>query len=66
MLISIEDDGGGLQQTLPAGMSLGRMGLTGMEERLRALGGQLMIEETRDLGVRVRAFIPKVRKLEIA
>ena len=51
---------------VPAGMSLGRMGLTGMEERLRALGGRLMIEETQELGVRVRAFIPKVRKLEIA
>ena len=64
--ICIEDDGGGLQQPVPPGMSLGRVGLTGMEERLRALGGRLMIEETQELGVRVRALIPKVRKLEIA
>jgi two-component system sensor histidine kinase UhpB len=64
--ICVEDDGGGLSQDKSASMSLGRWGLLGMQERLRDLGGRLTIEEIQGPGVRIRAILPKVRKLEIA
>jgi two-component system sensor histidine kinase UhpB len=64
--ISVVDDGGGLNQNESAAMSLGHNGLAGMRERLRALGGRLTIEETKGHGVCIRAFLPKIRKLEIA
>jgi two-component system, NarL family, sensor histidine kinase UhpB len=64
--ISVIDDGGGLNQNKSPAISLGRIGLAGMQERLRALGGGLMVEEIRDHGVCIRAFLPKIRKLEIA
>ena len=64
--VSIVDDGGGLHQSEAVAMSLGQFGLAGMQERLRALGGRLTVEETRDHGVCIRAFLPKIRKLEIA
>jgi two-component system sensor histidine kinase UhpB len=64
--VCVEDDGGGIRPEAPGGMSLGHIGLAGMEERLRALHGRLTVEETRAHGVRICAFLPKTRKLEIA
>jgi signal transduction histidine kinase len=64
--VCVEDDGGGIKPDAPGGMSLGHMGLAGMEERLRALHGRLTVEETEAHGVRICASLPKSRKLEIA
>jgi two-component system sensor histidine kinase UhpB len=64
--VSVTDDGGGLKQDLPNGMSLGQMGLAGMQERLRTLGGHMIVEETQGRGVCIRAFLPKTRELETA
>ncbi len=64
--VCVADDGGGLKQDGSASMSLGHLGLAGMRERLRALGGDLTVEETQGHGVSIRAFLPKVRRLEIA
>lgn len=61
--ICIEDDGGGLKQS---GAGLGHMGLAGMEERVRALKGQFLVENLQGRGVRVRATLPRTRELEEA
>jgi len=66
VMVSVTDNGGGLKQELPAGMSLGQMGLSGMQERLRTLGGRMTVEEVKGTGVCIRAFLPKIRELEIA
>jgi len=42
------------------------MGLSGMQERLRTLGGRMTVEEVKRTGVCIRAFLPKIRELEIA
>src|SRR6185437_9895641 len=59
--VCVEDDGGGIKPGASGGMSLGHMGLAGMEERLRTLHGRLTVEETEAQGVRVCAFLPKTR-----
>lgn len=61
--ICIEDDGGGLKQS---GSGLGHMGLAGMEERVRALKGQFLVENLQGCGVRVRATLPMARETEDA
>ncbi len=66
VMVCVADDGGGLKQDLPGGMSLGQMGLAGMQERLHTLGGHMMVEEAQGRGVCIRAFLPKTRELEIA
>jgi len=66
LLVCIEDDGGGLRSKEQADMSLGHMGLTGMEERVRALRGSFTVEELEGGGVRIRALLPKVREAELA
>jgi two-component system sensor histidine kinase UhpB len=66
LLVCIEDDGGGLRPDAQASMSLGHMGLVGMEERVRALGGRFTVEELVGRGVRICARLPKVRELELA
>jgi len=64
--VCVMDDGGGLNQNGSAALNLGQNGLAGMQERLRALGGRLTVEETQGHGVCIRAFLPKIRTLEIA
>jgi two-component system sensor histidine kinase UhpB len=61
--VCVEDDGGGLKQS---GAGLGHMGLAGMEDRVRALKGQFVVENLQGRGVRVRAFLPKAREMEVA
>jgi two-component system sensor histidine kinase UhpB len=61
--ICIEDDGGGLKQS---GSGLGHMGLAGMEERVRALKGQFLVENLQGCGVRVRATLPMAQEMEDA
>lgn len=62
--VCIEDDGGGLRSDLRGGMSLGHMGLVGMDERVRALKGHFTVEELHGRGVRIRASLPRVREAE--
>lgn len=64
--VTIEDDGSGFASDGPAVMTLGRMGLKGMQERLRTMGGHLFVEELPDRGVRIRAVLPKLPALEVA
>ncbi len=58
----IEDDGGGFdtQETMPAN----HLGLFGMQERTKMLGGNLTIESTIGVGTTISAEIPDVRREE--
>jgi two-component system, NarL family, sensor histidine kinase UhpB len=56
LLLTIEDDGQGIKPGAPRGL-----GVTGMEERVRALGGQFAIEPRGGGGTVVRAVIPLAR-----
>ncbi|MGH7572846.1 MAG: PAS domain S-box protein [Gemmatimonadota bacterium] len=57
--IAIEDDGRGFEQGV-AGDSTGRgLGLVGMSERARFLGGRVAIESTPGAGTRVRVEVPR-------
>jgi two-component system sensor histidine kinase UhpB len=51
--LSIEDDGRGIDPQKPAGF-----GLRGMQERVRALGGECVLEAAAGGGTRVRVVIP--------
>jgi two-component system, NarL family, sensor histidine kinase UhpB len=53
LVLNIEDDGRGIGSDASRGL-----GLTGMEERVRALGGQFVIEPRLGGGTAVRAVIP--------
>jgi two-component system, NarL family, sensor histidine kinase UhpB len=54
--IRVQDDGKGM----PPGTRFG-LGLTGVQERVQALGGALTVERRDDDGVRVHAWIPVTR-----
>ena len=59
--LEVQDDGHGFREALPSGAgsaltNLG-VGITGMQERLRQLGGRLTIE-SRPTGTTVRAVVP--------
>jgi two-component system sensor histidine kinase UhpB len=64
--VTVEDDGSGLNLDAVASMSLGHIGLTGMEERVHALGGTFAVENMPDGGVRIRALLPRLREMEEA
>lgn len=66
LLVCVEDDGSGLRSNTQAGMSLGRAGLAGMEERVRVLNGRFIVEEVDGGGVRVQALLPWMRELQTA
>jgi two-component system sensor histidine kinase UhpB len=53
LVLKIEDDGHGIGAGAPRGL-----GVAGMEERVRGLGGQFAIESRRGGGTVVRAVIP--------
>ena len=58
--LCVEDDGGGLQQDGSGSISLGHMGLTGMEERVRALGGRSHGRgNARATACSIRAILPE-------
>ncbi len=63
LLVSVEDDGGGLRAGTDAG--LGHSGLAGMAERVEALGGRFTVED-RGRGVRIGAVLPLTREMETA
>jgi two-component system sensor histidine kinase UhpB len=51
--LAIEDDGRGIDPQRPAGF-----GLRGMQERVRALGGDCTLERAAGGGTRVRVVVP--------
>jgi two-component system, NarL family, sensor histidine kinase UhpB len=53
LALAIEDDGRGIDPQAPAGF-----GLRGMQERVRALGGECVLEPAGGRGTRVRVVIP--------
>jgi two-component system sensor histidine kinase UhpB len=57
--LAIEDDGRGIDPQTPAGF-----GLRGMQERVRALGGECALEAAAGGGTRVRVVIPLPSKPE--
>ena len=61
--ISVEDDGGGLKKS-SAGM--GHMGLAGLRERVRGLGGRFAVEDMPGHGVRLAAILPRQPVREVA
>jgi PAS domain S-box-containing protein len=57
--LSIEDDGVGFDSESPRGHAVGAtLGLRGMDERAKALGGRVRIESTRNNGTRVFVELP--------
>jgi len=61
--VRVEDDGGGMKQSASG---LGQMGLAGLEERVRALGGRFAVEDLPGEGVRLAALLPRQRMQEVA
>jgi signal transduction histidine kinase len=57
LLLSIQDDGRGFNPTRERGM-----GLIGMEERVSALGGRLVVESASGEGTLLRVAIPCLRR----
>jgi two-component system sensor histidine kinase UhpB len=55
--LAVEDDGRGIDPQKPAGF-----GLRGMQERVRALGGECALEAAAGGGTRVRVAIPLPRQ----
>ena len=56
----------GLKPDAQSHMSLGHMGLIGMEERVRSLNGHFTVEEPTGGGVLIRATLPAAREVEPA
>jgi signal transduction histidine kinase len=56
--VSITDNGSGFDARL---LDLDRLGLSGMSERVRLLGGAVEFETTPDVGTTVRATLPRWR-----
>jgi two-component system, NarL family, sensor histidine kinase UhpB len=59
--VVVEDDGIGIRDTVARGL-----GLTGMNERVQACGGRLIIEPGADRGTRVEAIFPLTQMSELA
>lgn len=65
--ICVEDDGGGLKNSAGgSGQGLGQMGLAGLDERVRALGGRFAVEDVPGQGVRLVALLPRQPMQEVA
>lgn len=60
LLLTVEDDGRGLPEGItPETIERpGHMGITGMRERIGALGGTVTVEPMRDAGLRVQVRVP--------
>lgn len=59
-LVTVEDNGKGfaLPETIADLSRLGKLGLTGMQERVRLLGGSLKVESELDKGTKVIVEVP--------
>ena len=57
--LEIMDNGGGLKPD--AGMTASSLGMVGMRARARQLGGELIVENRKEGGVRVRADVPLLK-----
>ena len=66
--VEVDDDGAGLAQAAdgPGHVHMGHMGLSGMAERVAALGGRFRVDGLAEGGVRVSAFLPRRREMEPA
>ncbi len=56
--IAVSDDGCGFDSEKVAGTHQGHFGLTGMKERVRRIGGELVLESKPDHGTRVEVTVP--------
>lgn len=65
LLVSVEDDGGGLEDDAHVKWGLGHFGLAGMKERVKELRGHFWIEDL-EHGVRVQARLPRALRYETA
>ena len=63
--VSVGDDGGGIRQSSDTG-GMAHMGLAGLEERVRALGGRFAVEDMPGQGVRLFALLPRQPVREVA
>lgn len=61
MTFAVSDDGCGFEPKLRPGVGEGHFGLTGIEERLRLLGGKLMIESATGKGTTIRFTIGRAK-----
>lgn len=59
LIVTVQDDGGGMDAT--TALAPGHSGLSGMRERIQALGGSLLVQQ-QDGGVRVRATLSLARE----
>jgi signal transduction histidine kinase len=64
----VTDDGGGfdVERTLARARRTGRLGLVGMSERMRLLGGTLDLESRPGHGTRITAVLPEWRPIDVA
>ena len=63
LLLAVRDDGRGFDVTRAMDSSPGRaLGLLGMHERVRSLGGDITIDSGAGRGTEVRASIPPPRR----
>lgn len=58
LTLTVEDDGRGLDPDLTCTSSSGGIGILGMQERLDAIGGRLLIDSRPGEGTRITACIP--------
>ena len=60
IIVTIVDNGKGFQipKALGEMSRLGKLGLIGMEERVRLLGGQLMVKSKIGIGTTVTVVVP--------
>jgi signal transduction histidine kinase len=54
----VQDDGRGFDPAAAPGMDDGHMGLQGMRERVKRLGGALRIDSAPGKGTTIRAVVP--------
>ncbi len=66
LILTVEDNGGGIKNSAEENVSLGQAGISGMRERVLALKGELDIASVQDRGVRLSATFPLARTLEPA
>ena len=66
LTVTVEDNGGGVQDGRGESISLGQAGIAGMRERVLALKGELQIDNLQGRGVRLSAAFPLIPEHEPA
>ena len=62
LVVTVEDDGGGVRSEAGRDASLGQVGIAGMRERILALKGHFSVEDIEGHGLRVRAELPLLQE----